>query len=182
MNMLENLILATESGADDVNFARKLIQFHFWENQRVWDLAIAPLTDEQFRREVKFLRASVQSECLRIIDTESIYLQSILGTASVPGLLAKGAADRAAIAASWTSARRAWTAFADELDGDKFFSSCKAATDSGPRDMQVWQLIFHVLYHGTARRACILRLVAEVNQPVTFDLSLLQHLTGLLRQ
>lgn len=179
---MEEYILDTESGAFNVDFARKLIRFNVWENQRVWDLAIAPLTEEQFLREVKFLGGSVQSECQRIIDTESVYLQRILGASPVIGEPVEDRADRAAIAASWLSLRRAWSKFADELDGDQFFSRCEFETDGGRREMQVWQLVFHVLYQGTSRRSQILRLVAEVNQPAEFDLSLLQHLTGLLRE
>ncbi len=181
LSVLEDLTLDTESGAINVDFARRLIGFNFWENQRVWDLAIAPLTEEQFRREVKFLQASVHSETQRLIEIESVYLQSIQGSSQVRGAWLDEGADRAAIAAKWASVRGAWAEFAQELDGDKLFSTCEVAAAGGAREMQVWQLVFHVLYQGTARRSRILRLVAEVNQPVEFDLSLLQHLTGLLR-
>ena len=178
---MEEITLDTESSAFNVDFARKLIRFNVWENQRVWDLAIAPLTEDQFLREVKFLGGSVQSECQRIIDTESVYLQRILDASPVTGESVEDGADRAAIAAKWSSLRRAWTKFAEELDGDQFFSRREFETDGSRRAMEVWQLIFHVLYQGTSRRSRILRLVAEVNQPAEFDLSLLQHLTGLLR-
>ncbi len=178
---MEELTLDTESGAFNIDFARKLIRFNFWENQRVWDLAIAPLTEDQFLREVKFLRGSVQSECQRILDTESVCLQRILGAAPFAGESVEDTADRAAIAARWMSLRRAWTAFADEFDGELFFSRREVESDQGRCEMQVWQLVFDVLYHSTSRRSQILRLVAEVSQPAEFDLSLLQHLTGLLR-
>lgn len=181
LSALKELTLETESGAFNVDFARKLIRFNVWENQRVWDLAIAPLTEDQFLREVAFLRGSVQSECQQIIDTESVCLQGILGAAPVPGESLEERADRAAIAARWMSLRQAWTAFADELDGELFFSRREVDIDGDRREMQVWQLVFHVLYHSTSRRSQILRLVAEVSQPAAFDLSLLQHLTGLLR-
>ncbi len=180
-SVLEDLTLDTESGAINVDFVRELIGFNFWENQRVWDLAVAPLTEAQFRREVKFLRASVHSETQRLIETESVYLQRIQSGSQVRGAWLEEGADRAAIAARWASVRAAWTEFAQELDGHKFFSKYEVADHGGAREMQVWQLIFHVLYQGTARRSRILRLVAEVSQPVEFDLSLLQHLTGLLR-
>lgn len=182
LSALEELALDTESGAFNVDFARKLIRFHFWENQRVWDLAIAPLTEDQFLREVKFLRGSVQSECQGLINTESVYLQRILGASPVTGASLEDITDRAVIAARWLSLRRAWAEFAQELDGELFFSRCEFESDGRRHTMAAWQLIFHVLYQGTARRSQILRLVAELNQPAAFDLSLLQHLTGLLRE
>ena len=179
---MEDNTLDIKSDAFNVDFARKLIEFNFWENQRVWDLAVAPLTDDQFTQEVSFLRGSVQSECLQIINTERVYLQRIRGASCVAGESLEDTADRKAIVARWTSVRQAWTDFADELDENLFYIRCEFETDGSPRAMDVWQMIFHVLYHGTSRRSNILRLVAEVDQPVEFDLSLLQHLTGLLRQ
>lgn len=181
-NTLEDNTLDNKSDAFDVDFALKLIEFNFWENQRVWDLAIAPLTDDQFTQEFSFLQGSVQGECQQIMNTESVYLQRIRGASGVAGASIDDTTNRKAIAAGWTSVRLAWTDFADELDENQFFTSCEFESDGIPCSMVVWQMIFHVLYHGTSRRSNILRLVAEVDQPVEFDLSLLQHLTGLLRQ
>lgn len=174
-------MLDTEAGALDVDFARKLIRFNSWENQRVWDRAIVPLTDDQFLREVAFMRSSVASVCRRIIATESVYLQRIMGAPTVAGEPIVGATDRAAIAARWSYLRRAWTEFAAQLDGAILFSTREVEIDGGRREMRVWQLLCHVLYQGTSRRSQILRLVAEVDRAAEFDLSLLQHLTGLLR-
>ena len=178
---MEELTLDTESGAFNVDFARKLIRFNCWENKRVWDLVVTPLTDEQFLREVKFLRGSVQSECHRIVSTETVTLQRILGTSRVTGLSDEDRADRATIAARWMSLRQAWTEYARDLEEDQLFSRCEFESDGSLHTLAVWQLIFHVLYQGTSRRSQIMRLVAEVDQPAAFDLSLLQHLTGLLR-
>ncbi|MCY4021489.1 MAG: hypothetical protein OXG39_18950 [Chloroflexi bacterium] len=178
---MEELTLETESSALNVDFARKLIRFNSWENQRVWDLAIVPLTDDQFLREVAFMRSTVASVCHRIIDTESVCLQRILAVSSVPGERLEDTADRAAMAARWISLRQAWNEFAAHLDGEMLFSKREFETEGDRREMHVWQLVFDVIYQGTSRRSQVLRLVAEVNQPAEFDLSLLQHLTGLLR-
>lgn len=167
----------------NVDFARKLIGYHCWENQRVWDLAIVSLSDAQFRREVQFLRCSVQSECQRLLETDSASLGCLLGGGSLGAGSANtaGPSERTAIAASWQASRRAWTQFAAELDAGGLFSTCACDIAGAPRKLRAWQLICHVIYHGTVRRSQILRLVAELDQPVAFDLSLLQNLTGLLR-
>lgn len=174
----------------NVDFARKLIGYHCWENQRVWDLAIVSLSDAQFTREVDFLRCSVQSECLRMLETDSACLRCLLGgldsdnvgtNVGAGSANTAGPSERAAIAASWQASRRAWTQFAAELDAGGLFSTCACDIAGAPRKLRAWQLICHVIYHGTARRSQILRLVAELDQPVAFDLSLLQNLTGLLR-
>lgn len=170
--------------AINVDFARKLIGYHCWENQRVWDLAIVSLSDAQFTREVQFLRCSVQSECQRLLETDAACLGCLLGGGDSLGAGSANTAvpsERTAIAASWQASRRAWTQFAAELDADSLFSTCACDIAGMPRKLPAWQLICHVIYHGTARRSQILRLVAELDQPVAFDLSLLQNLTGLLR-
>lgn len=175
----------------NVDFARKLIGYHCWENQRVWDLAVVSLSDAQFTREVQFLRCSVQGECQRLLETDAACLGCLLGGAneetSVGTNVGAGSAntaaasERTAIAVSWQASRRAWTQFAMELDADSLFAACACDIAGAPRKLRAWQLICHVIYHGTARRSQILRLVAELDQPVAFDLSLLQNLTGLLR-
>lgn len=179
---MEDDILHSDSDAGNVDFTRQLITFNFWENQRVWDLAIEPLTDDQFTQEVSSLKGSIRRECLEIINTEWVCLERIQGFAIGEIGSIESLADRKEIAAGWTLVRQAWTEFADALNEDQFFSQCEFELDGVRHKIDVWKVIFHVLYHGTSRRSGILRLVAEVHQPVDFDLSLLQHLTGLLRE
>ncbi len=171
-----------ESSHFDIDFARKLIAFNFWENRRVWDTTITPLNDAQFTRKIGFSQGSIRRECIHIIDTERISLQCVTGALSAEGLRAEAFADRNAIEERWIALRQGWHHFADRLDADVFFSDCFLESNGVQNKIKTWKLIFHVIYHGTAHRAEIMRMVAEVHQPAQFDLSLMQYLTGVFRK
>lgn len=164
----------------NVEFARKLIEHFCWEDERVWKLAIVPLSDEQFSREVGFGLGAIQRECAHIMDTERICLARIRGESPPPALISP--IDRREMRDQWREIHAAWSDFTDELDADLLLSDCGFADGEGAATLKVWQLIFDVVYQGTAHRSDIMRMVAEVHEPPAFDLSLMQFLSGVFRQ
>ncbi|MDE2637549.1 MAG: DinB family protein [Chloroflexota bacterium] len=165
--------------APNVEFARKLIEHCCWEDERVWKLAIVPLSDAQFTREVGFGLGSIQLECARIMNTEQICLARIRGEPPPPR---KSQLDRRELRDQWREIHAAWSDFAEALDADLLLSDCMTADGRGAVTLKVWQLIFNVVYQGTAHRSDIMRMVAEVHEPPAFDLSLMQFLSGVFRQ
>ena len=166
----------------DVNFARKLIEHFCWEDERVWTLAIVPLSDEQFVQDVGFGLGSIQRECWHIMDTQWTCLQLIRGDSPLESLGKHSALDRAAMQAQWSAIHASWTQFAREFDAGLFFSDCAFADDGRETELKVWQLIFDVIYQGTTHRAEVMRMVAEVHDLAEFDLSLMKFLTGVFRK
>ena len=174
--------MSPPTDAVNPDFARELLEHCCWEDERVWRLAIAPLTDEQFAREVGFGLGSIQRECAHIMETESSALQRIRGESSTEGPIKTLQFDRAEIYRQWRAIHADWADFMGELDGDLFFADC--AFRDGDRDvkLKVWQLVFDVIYQGTSHRSDIMRIVAEVHEAPEFDLSLMQFLSGVFRQ
>ena len=170
------------SGAPHLDFARKLMEHCCWEEARVWRLAIAPLTDEQFAREVPFGLGSIQRECARIMQIEANNLWRIRGDASLAILGGGSQLGRAAMYRQWRMIHAGWAQFMGELDEALFFSDCAFAAGERDGALKVWQLIFDVIYRGTTHRAEVMRMVAEVHEPPQFDLSLMQFLSGVFRQ
>lgn len=163
----------------NVEFARKLIEHFCWEDERVWQLAIAPLSDAQFIRAVGFGLGSIQGECAHIIDTERYCLACLRGETSPLPLGIHF--DRRAMRAQWRELHAAWSDFKDKLDSELLLSECVFADGEGAVTLRAWQLIFNVVYQGTAHRSDIMRMVAEVHEPPAFDLSLMQFLSGVFR-
>ena len=167
------------SRAADLDFVRKLIEHCCWEDERVWRLAVAQLSDEQFALEVQFGLGSVQLECAHIMETEWTNLRRLRGETSPIWELPL---DRAAMLAHWRAIHADWATYMGELDADRFFADC-AFTDGDPAvKLKAWQLIFDVIYQGTTHRSDIMRIVAAVHETPQFDLSLMQFLSGVFRQ
>lgn len=171
-----------ERGREDINFARKLLEHSFWEDERVWNLAIAPLSDEQFARETRFGLGSIQRACLHIIETESLCLRRIGGGALDASPLGNDQRERAAIHKAWRAIHLAWKPVIGALDADAFFADCAFQADDRIVELKTWQLIVDLVYQGTAHRADIMRMAAEVHEAPAFDLSLMQYLSGVFRR
>ncbi len=113
------------------------------------------------------------------MNTEQICLARIRGEPPPPR---KSQLDRRELRDQWREIHAAWSDFTEELDADLLLSDCMTADGSGAVTLKVWQLIFNVVYQGTAHRSDIMRMVAEVHEPPAFDLSLMQFLSGVFRQ
>lgn len=169
-------------GTANLDFARKLIQHCCWEDARVWNLAIVPLSDEQFSREVGFGLGSIRRECAHIIETEGTNLRRILDDAAPARLCGETATNRAAMRRRWRAIHAGWAQLMGELDGEQFFADRALGEGAGGAKLKVWQLVFDVVYQGTSHRSDILRMAAEVNEAPQFDLSLMQFLSGIFRK
>lgn len=176
----ENGSVSANPISPDVEFARKLIEHCCWEDERVWKLAIVPLSDEQFTREVGFGLGAIQRECAHIMNSEQTCLARIRGEPSPPPLISHF--DRREMHARWREIHAAWSDFMDELDAELLLSECDFADGDSAVRLKVWQLLFDVVYQGAAHRSDIMRMVAEVHEPPAFDLSLMQFLSGVFRQ
>ncbi len=166
--------------APNVDFARKLIEHFCWEDERVWKLAIVPLSDEQFTREVGFGLGAIERECAHIMNTERICLARLRSERLPPPLISQN--DRRAMRDQWREIHAAWSDFTEELDADLLLSDCGFTDGERAVALKAWQLIFDVVYQGTAHRSDIMRIAAEVHEPPAFDLSLMQFLSGVFRQ
>ena len=116
------------------------------------------------------------------METERTNLQRIRGESPSESFISESLLDRAAIYRQWRAIYADWTQFMGELNAALFFSDCTFADGDREATLTVWQLIFDVIYQGTAHRADIMRMVAEVHEPPQFDLSLMQFLSGVFRK
>lgn len=127
--------MSAAPGTPKLDFARKLIEHCCWEDERVWKLAVDPLTDEQFVREVEFGLGSIQRECAHVLETEWTNLRRLRGEPAPEALIQDFALDRTAMRARWLAIHADWTAYMGELDADLFFADC--AFHDGDRDVKL---------------------------------------------
>ncbi len=171
-----------ESTPFSADFAKQIIEFNFWENRRVWDEAILPLTDAQFTTDTGYSWGTIQRECVHIMNGEWGWLQRIHSTPQPRDRFAfEDYVDRQIIRQQWDEIQAAWQQLSAQLDTDYFFSECEFEFRGKQVSMPRWKPIFHVMSHGTLHRTEILHMVAEVHEPIDFDLSMMQYLTGAFR-
>ena len=116
------------------------------------------------------------------METEWTILRRILGAASPEHLNGESLTDRAAMHRQWRAIHAEWARLMGELDEELFFADRALGEGEQGVKLNVWQLIFDVVYQGTSHRADIMRMAAEVNEAPQFDLSLMQFLSGVFRK
>lgn len=134
---------------------RRLFDYHFALNHRLWDQGVAPLTAEQFRRPTPYSVGSVRNQMVHMLNVEERWFAGLRGLA-VPGFLNPVHFGTAAkVRDRWDGVETGMRAFLTELDDDGLR---RPAYDQ----MAVWEVLFHVLNHGADHRAQTLALLAAL--------------------
>ena len=164
----------------DVAFIKTLFEFNFWENRRVWDLAIMPLTEAQFTQDTGYSWGTLQRECVHVMDGEQGWLRR--AQSQPPQALDFDTyVTRDQCRIKWDAIEQDWNDFLATCNEDTFFDTARFMFRGKEEVRPCWQILFHVLNHGTLHRAEMLKMVAEISEPVDFDLSMMQYLTGVFR-
>ena len=58
---------------------RKLYQYHFTLNRRVWDRCIVPLSDEQFTRELPYSIGSIRNQTVHMASIDERWFSGLRG-------------------------------------------------------------------------------------------------------
>jgi uncharacterized damage-inducible protein DinB len=149
---------------------RTLIDYHYALYDRVWD-SIMQLGDEQFVQDVAFSHGSIRNQIVHVAVVDARWL---LGLKEDPGARAFNLSP--ADYATRDSAHALWDRTAREVT-DYVAGLGEADLARTPRGMggPTWQILAHVVNHGTDHRAQILRALHEFGAP-TFDQDLILHL------
>lgn len=149
---------------------RTLYAYNSWANRRVLD-ACAPLTPEQFSRDLKSSFPSVCATLEHIMWAEWLWLERWLGR-SHSGPLDEKRGDLAAIRARWNQIEAGLQGFvrglgAADLDRVVEYKNTKGHAFSNP----MWQMLQHLVNHGTYHRGQVTTMLRQLGAtPSTTDL------------
>lgn len=153
----------------NANAFRHFYSYHFAENRNIWDSYIRQLSYEQFTQNTGYSHGSVREQMIHLMEVDEIWfceLQSIEPSEPLPP--AQGD-DRQVIRARWDSIEQGMTAYLDSLQDDMLFARPITEPEED-RELIVWQVLLHVVNHGTDHRAQLLRLLNDLGiQTVSQD-------------
>ncbi len=147
-----------------------LFEYNYALFDRVWD-SINLLTDEQFIQEVDYSHGSLRNQIVHVAMADRRWLMALhehpdareysLDPADFP--------DRTSTHSLWISTTQDVTNYIALLSDDEL--------DRVPYGMKgpVWQVLIHLVNHGTDHRAQILRILHDFGAP-TFDQDLILYL------
>ncbi|NDJ60199.1 MAG: hypothetical protein GYB67_03690, partial [Chloroflexi bacterium] len=129
---------------------RHFFDYHFTENRHIWDSYIMPLPDAQFTQAVDYAHGSVRNQVVHLISVDDTWFSGLRGVEIPEPLRPAGFADRASIRAKWDSVEQTMRAYLAALRDDMLFDK---PLDGEDKDLIVWQVLLHVVNHGTDHRA-----------------------------
>jgi uncharacterized damage-inducible protein DinB len=145
---------------------RHFYQYHFVANRHIWEAYISGLTYEQFTQPINYSHGSVRNQIVHLIEVDDVWFSELQGVEPAEPLPTANGDDREAIRAYWDKVEQAMRAYLAVLSDEMLWT--KPITEpEEDRELLVWQVLLHVVNHGTDHRAQILRLLHDFEVKTT---------------
>jgi uncharacterized damage-inducible protein DinB len=119
------------------------------------------LTPAQFTQAVDYSHGSVRDQIIHLLSVDEAWFSELRGVEPSEPLPPATHDDRNIIRAHWDSVEQNMRAYLAGLRDEMLFDKPIAEPEED-RDLIVWQVLLHVVNHGTDHRAQILRVLNEL--------------------
>ncbi|HRN49874.1 MAG TPA: DinB family protein [Anaerolineales bacterium] len=142
----------------DANTFRNLFEYHFTRNRELWQHCIATLTPDQFVQEIDYSIGSLRNQCVHLQNIDERWFSGLRGL-DLPDFADPAAyPDAASVRAKWDAVEAGMREYLADLKDSAL------AEDFMP-GVKVWQILFHVINHGTDHRAQMLASLHALGAP-----------------
>ena len=142
----------------NIDALRHFFDYHFAMNRSMWEQYVTQLTDEQFNQPVAYSLGSVREQIIHLIRVDEAWF-SDLSRASLPDPVNPDElTDRASVRAYADQVEQLVRDYLANLQDKQLFERPLEGED---KDLLLWQVLLHVVNHGTDHRAQILRLIHD---------------------
>jgi uncharacterized damage-inducible protein DinB len=139
---------------------RHFYNYHFSENRKIWDTYITPLSQEKFTQPVDYSIGSVRNQIVHLMSVDDIWFSPLRGVEIPEWLNPADFDDRKIIRAHWDTLEQNMRDYLANLRDDML--SEKPFAEGEDKDLILWQVLLHVVNHGTDHRAQLLRLLYDL--------------------
>jgi uncharacterized damage-inducible protein DinB len=147
---------------------RQFYDYHFTENRKLWDRYISQLSDEQFTQHSDYSRGSVRDQILHLIGADDGWFSELRGVEPSEPLPPACSDDRESIRSYWDKVEQNMRAYLAELQDDMLFATPIEEPEED-KELIVWQVLLHVVNHGTDHRAQLLRLLNDLGVETSYQ-------------
>ena len=144
---------------------RHFYNYHFTENRKIWDY-VTQLPHEQFTQAVDYSHGSVRDQIVHLISCDDTWFSELRGVEPSEPVPPADFDDRKSIRAHWDKVEQSMRAYLAELRDVMLFDKPIEEPEED-KDLIVWQVLLHVVNHGTDHRAQLLRLLNDLGVKTT---------------
>lgn len=139
---------------------RHFYNYHFAENRKIWNHYIVPLSQEKFIQPVDYSQGSVRNQLVHLMNVDEAWFSDIRGVIPTDPVDPPNFDDRQVLRANWDNVEQMMRDYLANLRDDMLFT--KPIAEGEDKDLILWQVLLHVVNHGTDHRAQILRLLHDL--------------------
>jgi uncharacterized damage-inducible protein DinB len=139
---------------------RHFYNYHFSENRKIWDSYITSLSQEQFIQNVGYSHGSIRNQIVHLMSVDDTWFRGLQGVEIPESLNPANFDDRKIIRAHWDNIEQNMRDYLSKLRDDMLFD--KPFAEGEDKDLILWQVLLHVVNHGTDHRAQLLRLLNDL--------------------
>jgi uncharacterized damage-inducible protein DinB len=145
---------------------RHFYEYHFSENRKIWDGYIASLTYEQFKQDVGYSHGSIREQIIHLMSVDEVWFSELQGIDPSESLPTVNFDDREIIRTHWDRVEQSMRNYLAKLQDDSLFDKPIKEPEED-KDIIVWQVLLHVVNHGTDHRAQLLKLLNDLGMKTT---------------
>ena len=139
---------------------RHFYDYHFAVNRMLWHF-IGQLAPEQFTAEMTYSQGSVCDQIIHLLIVDDLWFSELRGVEPPEPPSPSSDDDREIIRAYGDSVEQRVRAYLADLRDDMLFTR-PIVDPEEDKDLIVWQVLLHVVNHGTDHRAQLLRTLNDL--------------------
>lgn len=144
---------------------RHFYDYHFAENRKVWE-HITTLSHEQLTQAVGYSHGSVRDQIVHLMHVDEIWFNELQGIEYPEPFPSATFDDRKSIRTHWDKVEQCMRKYLAALRDDLLFDKPIEEPEED-KDLIVWQVLLHVVNHGTDHRAQLLRMLNDLGVKTT---------------
>jgi uncharacterized damage-inducible protein DinB len=138
---------------------RQLYEYHFSENHKIWDTCISILSPAQFTQQVDYSHGSIRNQIVHLINVDNGWFCELRRVEFPEEYPPADIDDRQAIRSHWDRVIENMRDYLSQLRDEMLFD--KPILLEEDKDLIAWQVLLHVVNHGTDHRAQMLRILHD---------------------
>jgi uncharacterized damage-inducible protein DinB len=144
---------------------RHYYDYHFSENRKIWDTYITPLSQAHFIQPVGYSHGSVRDQIVHLMNVDEAWFTPLRGAEFPEPAEPVVFDDRQVLRAHWDTVEQQIRAYLATLRDEQLFE--RPFAEGEDKDLILWQVLVHVVNHGTDHRAQVLRLLNDLGVRTT---------------